>query len=148
MSVFVEGSYETYEDVIPAVDTLVMRGHEIDDMRITGNTSALKEYDDTAGISAVEYSHIDKKEELTALEEYDRDLKEGKLVLLVNEVGDQDKEQSQDGQVTDDAELLDDMKNNESNISGNRSNDDIGFRSDLNTSTDDTAGDSGLNRSI
>lgn len=85
MTVFVEGSYDTYEDAIRAVDTLVMRGHQIDDMKLTGNASALQEYEDTAGISAVEYSHIDNKEERDVLEEYDMDLNGDKLVLLVNE---------------------------------------------------------------
>lgn len=152
MTVFVEGSYDTYEDAIRAVDTLVMRGHQIDDMKLTGNASALQEYEDTAGISAVEYSHIDNKEERDVLEEYDMDLNGDKLVLLVNEVGNPDKEQSVDAQATvdaaDDAELLNDMQNSETDLSGKGSNDDVGLDSDLKTPTDDTAGCSGLNRSV
>lgn len=152
MTVFVEGSYDTYEDAIRAVDTLVMRGHQIDDMKLTGNASALQEYEDTAGISAVEYSHIDNKEERDVLEEYDMDLNGDKLVLLVNEVGNPDKEQSVDAQATvdaaDDAELLNDMQNSETDLSGKGSNDDVGLDSDLKTPTDDTAGGSGLNRSV
>lgn len=101
MPVFAEGSYETYEDAIRAVDTLVMRGHEKDDMKITGNASALQKYDDTAGISAVKYSSIHDNEEISALKQYETDLESGKLVLLVNEDSNQDKEQSEDIHPTD-----------------------------------------------
>ncbi|MCC5890506.1 MAG: hypothetical protein JJU01_08040 [Alkalibacterium sp.] len=88
MPVFAEGSYDSYEDTIRAADTLVMRGHEKDDMKIVGNSSALQEYDDAAGISAVEHSKIHSEEETTVLEEYETELQSGKLILLVNEAVD------------------------------------------------------------
>lgn len=168
MTLFVEGSYESFKQVIRAVDTLVMRGHEKSDMKVAGTSSALQQVDESSGLSTFDYNSSDSARESSILKDYDDDLSQGKLVLLVDEAADQDKELSEDTHPTnadrankksaegpststdtsEDAELIDDLKSSETNLSGNRNSDDVGLSSDLNTSTDDTAGNSGLNRSI
>lgn len=168
MSLFAEGSYDSFEQVIRAVDTLVMRGHAKEDMKVAGNASALQQVSESSGLSVIDYASTDDKELSFVLKEHKADLNEGKLVLIVDEEANQDKqlsedtpaadadranERSADGPKTstdnaDDAELIDDVKNSETDLSGNQNTDATGLSSDLNTSTDDSAGGSGLNRSI
>lgn len=168
MPLFAEGSYETFEQVVRAVDTLVMRGHSKDDMKLAGNSSALNTIDDSAGITTIDHSTVSDNEMSSVLNDYRSALDEGKLVLIVNEDTDQGKEQSVDTHpsdaersnersaegpatstdTTDEAEMLDDVKNSPTDPSGERSNDDVGLSSDLNTSGNDPAGGNGLNQSI
>ncbi|PRY83610.1 general stress protein [Alkalibacterium olivapovliticus] len=168
MPTFAEGSYDSFEQVIRAVDTLVMRGHEKEDMKIVvGQSSALEKISDPSGINVVEYSSVSSNEESSVLTEYKQQLKQGEIVLLVNEAADEDKEQSVDAQPdkadranersasgsmtstdnSQDAEMIDDLKSSDTDVSGNSNNDDLGVSSDLNVSTEDSDGGR-LDRSI
>ncbi|SEK96720.1 hypothetical protein [Alkalibacterium pelagium] len=168
MPLFAEGSYDSFEEVVRAVDTLVMRGHSKADMKLAGNSSALETVDKSAGITTVDHSNVSDKEVSSLLNDYRSELDEGQLVLLVDEDKDQGEEQSVDTHpgdaersnersaegpatstdTTDEAEMIDDVKNSPTDPSGGGSNDDVGLSSDLNASGDDPAGGNGLNQSI
>ncbi len=92
MSLFAEGSYDSFEQVIRVVDTLVMRGHAKEDMKVADNASALQQVSESSGLSVIDQATPDDKELSFILKEHKTDLTEGKLVLLVDEDADQDKQ--------------------------------------------------------
>ncbi len=54
MSLFAEGSYDSFEQVIRVVDTLVMRGHAKEDMKVADNASALQQVSESSGLSVID----------------------------------------------------------------------------------------------
>lgn len=54
MSLFAEGSYDSFEQVIRVVDTLVMRGHAKEDMKVVDNASALQQVSESSGLSVID----------------------------------------------------------------------------------------------
>ena len=152
MNTYVEGTYATVEDALRAVDTLIMRGHDADSITLISNRSHHEEQLETVDIT------VKKKADLTERDKDDlgkhiEDLEDGRFVVQVTENISADKKQSadvdrgSDSKVTEDAELLEDVRNSDMGPGSNRTNSEIGYSSDLKT-PDETPLDNGPNRSL
>ncbi|SFB99666.1 hypothetical protein SAMN04488102_102141 [Alkalibacterium subtropicum] len=165
MNTHVEGSYAKVEDALRAVDTLIMRGYEAESLTLISSKAHQETQLEAVDITVKQVSDLteqDKKE----LGKHLEDLEDGRFVIQVTEDKGESKEQSPDinplqadraydgsgltseeGSYTDDAELLEDVRNSNTDPSNNRSNKAIGYSDDMKM-PDDTPLDNGPNRSL
>ncbi len=153
MSIYVEGSYATVEDAIRAIDTLIMRGHDADSITLIHDQSHNEEQLEAMDITVKKLSELTSQEN-NRLGKHVEDLNDGRFVLQVTEKEGTEGELSADinpqtadradsegdsplssenESLTDDAELLEDVRNSNTDPSGPGSNDAVGYSSDLNT---------------
>ncbi|GEK91950.1 hypothetical protein [Alkalibacterium kapii] len=167
MNTHVEGSYAEVKYALRAVDTLIMRGHDADSITLIGTDPYKEEQLRAADIKIKNTSDLsdgDKEE----LGKHMEDLKDGRFVVQVTEDGGKLKEKSPDinpkyadsaysdddsgltsepGSYTEDAELLNDVKNSNTDPSNSQSTDTIGYADNKKT-PNNTPLDNGPNRSI
>jgi len=167
MNTHVEGSYANIEDALRAVDTLIMRGFEADAVTLISSKAHQEEQLKTVDITVKQLADLTSQDKEN-LGKHMEDLEDGRFVVQVTEDKGESKEQSPDinplnadradsdrdsgltseeGSYTADAELLEDVKNSNTDPSNNRSNSAIGYSNDM-KNPKDTPLDNGPDRSL
>ncbi len=154
MNTYVEGTYATVEDALRAVDTLIMRGHDADSITLISNRSHHEEQLETVDITVKKKAYLTERDK-DHLGKHMEDLEDGRFVVQITKNNSEDKKQSEDvapltsenGSVTEDAEILEDVRNSDMGPGSNRTNSEIGYSSDLKT-PEETPLDNGPNRSL
>lgn len=167
MNTYIEGTYAKVEDALRAVDTLIMRGHDTDSITLISNQTHQEEQLKAVAITVKQLSDLTSQEK-QSLGKHVEDVNEGRFVLQVTEKKSEPKKKSpdigplsadspdpyddsplasDDESVTEDTELLEDLRSSKADPSNDRSNTKTGYSDDLKT-PDETPLDNGPNRSL
>ena len=94
MHKFVEGSYQSMDEVIKAVNALVSRGHAQDCISLI--TNAPKKEEISKGTELTVSTFEEKRKSSDVLAEFEEDIENDHIVVLVKESADENSESSND----------------------------------------------------
>lgn len=94
MQKFVEGRYHSMEEVIKAVNALVSRGHAQDCITLITNAPRKAEISKDTDLSIATFE--DKRDSVDVLAEFEEDIEDDYIVVLVKEPADEDSQSSND----------------------------------------------------
>lgn len=94
MHKFVEGSYETIDEVIKAVNALVSRGHAQDCISLITNAPKKEEISKEIDLTVATFD--EKRKSVDVLAEFEEDIENDYIVVLVKEPADENSESSND----------------------------------------------------
>jgi hypothetical protein len=93
MSKFVEGSYQSIEEALKAVSTLIYRGHVKQSIQLVGNTSTIDALSDDIEVATARFDELNKADR-ERLADYKSKIENNDLVALVEDSSIDDEEVS------------------------------------------------------